>query len=113
MLNKMIEKYKETIEIDNVITSEFKGVSSFYLLPSGEFLNCSEVNGYRRNDHSIIFKAIDNIKYYDFETIHKTYKLVRLVPESEIALVYVGQSLTKKQKDAIKKIGFKIEKYKY
>lgn len=108
---ELIKRYAEYTGYENATTEEYQGVASFYLLPNGKFLNCKVENGYRRDDHSLIFKVINEIEYYDFKAIHDIFRVIRIVPECNIVLVKKGQRILAKQQKAIDELGFKIEKY--
>lgn len=112
-IDNLVKRYENITEYENTVSDEFLGNSSFYLLPNGKFLNCLS-DGYSRcDDHRIIFGAT-KIEYNDWDKLHKNYKLVRLIPESEIALVKKYQRLTEEQKRALeelKEYGWEIERY--
>ena len=112
-IDALVKRYENLTEYENTVSDEFLGASSFYLLPNGQFLNCLSDYGIRSDDHRIIFGAT-KIEYNDWNKLHRNYKLVRLIPESEIALVKRYQRLTEEQKRALeelKEYGWEIERY--
>lgn len=112
-INNLVKRYENITGYENTISDEFLGSSSFYLLPNGKFLNCLADCECRADDHRIIFGAT-KIERNDWDKLHKNYKLVRLIPESEIALVKKYQRLTEEQKIALEELktyGWEIERY--
>ena len=109
-IDALIKRYENLTGYENTATYEYQGVASFYLLPDGRFLNCLADYGSRCDDHRLIFGAT-KLERNDWDKLHSNYKIVRLIPESEIALIKNRQRLTEEQKRAIEEIGFEIEKY--
>lgn len=112
-INNLVKRYENITGYENTISDEFLGSSSFYLLPNGKFLNCLADCECRADDHRIIIGAT-KIERNDLDKLHKNYKLVRLIPESEIALVKKYQRLTEEQKIALEELktyGWEIERY--
>ena len=109
-IDALIKRYENLTGYENTATYEYQGVASFYLLPDGRFLNCLEDYGSRCDDHRLIFGAT-KLQANDWKGLHDNYKIVRLVPECEEALIKDNQELTEEQKRAIEEIGFEIEKY--
>ena len=46
-----------------------------------------------------------------WEQLHRNYRVVRLVPEWQTALIKGRQRLTEEQREALESIGFEIERY--
>ena len=70
--------------------------------------------GMRGVDHNIIIGAIggnhmDRSKAWDI--IHDDFRVVRLVPETKIALINTTQELTQEQQQIIDYLDYEIERY--
>lgn len=93
--------------------------TAMYLLPDGSMIDGEFDGPYRGQDHRAIFAAVDNYPdYYEvsnpgelWDRLHKEYKLVRLVPESNTALIKNHQRLTEEQKQILANSSYEIEKY--
>ena len=112
-IDNLVKRYENITEYENTVSDEFLGASSFYLLPNGKFLNCLADYGSRCDDHRVIFGAT-KIERNDWDKLHRNYKLVRLITESEIALVKKYQRLTEEQKSALEELkayGWEVEIY--
>ena len=109
-IDNLIKRYENLTGYEETATYEYQGVASFYLLPDGRFLNCLADYGSRCDDHRLIFGAT-KLERNDWDKLHSNYKIVRLVPECEIALIKNRQKLTEEQKQAIENINFEIEIY--
>ncbi|MDK0636908.1 hypothetical protein P5F19_14120 [Clostridium perfringens] len=83
---------------------------SYYILPDGTFLGCNYDFGMRGDDHRMIFIATD-LERNDWEGLHKAYRLIRFVPESNMALIKGRQRLTEEQKMVIDEYGLEVERY--
>ena len=109
-IDNLVKRYKNLTGYEECVSYEHQGAGSFYILPDGRFLNCLQAYGVRCDDHRLIFGAT-KLNANDWEKLHRNYKLVRLVPESNLALIKNRQKLTKEQQKAIEEIGFEVEKY--
>lgn len=86
---------------------------SIYLLPSGEGVDGEFDYGSRGLDHRVIEQVTPIDRYHpDFwDYVHLNLGLVRLVPETETALIRANQTLTPTQKEAITALNYTIETY--
>ena len=91
---------------------------AMYLLPDGSMIDGEFDGGMRGQDHRAIFVAVDYPDYYTvsntmelWDRLHKEYRLVRLVPESNTALIKGRQQLTDIQKAVLNQSSYEIEKY--
>lgn len=109
-INNLIKRYENMTEYEEAATEEYQGAASFYLLPDGRFLNCLADYGCRADDHRLIFGAT-RLNRNDWDKLHRNYKLVRLVPESNLALIKNRQQLTREQERALSQLDFEIERY--
>jgi hypothetical protein len=103
LVNEIIEEgYNMTDNIHEAI----------YLLSDGQMISGDFDCGMRGTDHRMIECIIDGDRY-DNDFWNKVHELglVRLVPETEFALIIEGQELTAIQEKIINEIGFEIEAY--
>lgn len=86
---------------------------SIYLLPSGEGVDGEFDYGSRGLDHRAIEQVtpIDRYNPCFWDYVHLTLRLVRLVPETETALIRANQTLTPAQAKAIDALNYTIETY--
>ena len=114
-INALVKRFENLTECEGTASYEYQGARSFYLLPDGRFLNCQGTYTERWDDHNLIFGATRIQDRYRnpkaWEQLHKNYRVVRLVPECEIAMVKGRQRLTKEQREALESIRFEIERY--
>ena len=114
-INALVKRFENLTEYEECATYEYQGARSFYLLPDGRFLNCAGSYAVRGDDHNLIFGATKIKDRYRnpkaWEQLHRNYRVVRLVPEWQTALIKGRQRLTEEQKEAIANIGFEIERY--
>ena len=114
-INALVKRFENLTENEGAASYDYQGARSFYLLPDGRFLNCEGTYTERWDDHNLIFGATRIQDRYRnpkaWEQLHKNYRVVRLVPECEIAMIKERQRLTKEQREAIESIGFEIERY--
>ena len=112
-INNLIKRYENITEYTNTVSEEWHGVASFYMLPDGRFLNCMADYNFRSDDHRLIFGAtrINDQDQNKWEKLHRNYKLVRLVPECNTAIIGKRQKLTDQQQQQIDLLGFEIERY--
>ena len=114
-IDALVKRFENLTECEECATYEYQGARSFYLLPDGRFLNCAGTYEVRGDDHNLIFGATKIKDRYRntkaWEQLHRNYRVVRLVPEWQTALVKGRQRLTEEQREAIESIGFEIERY--
>ena len=114
-INALVKRFENLTENEGFASYDYQGARSFYLLPDGRFLNCQGTYTERWDDHNLIFGATKIKDRYRnpkaWEQLHRNYRVVRLVPECETALIKGKQRLTEEQREAIESIGFEIEKY--
>jgi hypothetical protein len=87
---------------------------AIYILPDGRMLDGCFDYGCREHDHRIIEGVYtDKNRYTEgfWDSVHKDYRLVRMVPESKIALIKGRQRLTDEQKQILSRSSYEIEKY--
>ena len=86
---------------------------SIYLLPSGEGVDGEFDYGSRGLDHRAIEQVTPIDRYHpDFwDYVHFNLGLVRIVPETETALIRANQTLTQAQAKAIDALNYTIETY--
>lgn len=112
-IDNLIKRYEKLTGYEEAATEDFCGNASFYLLPDGRFLNCNCEYGSRGDDHRLIFGAtrINSNDYYKFDKLHRNYKVVRLIPESNMALIGKRQQLTREQERALDGLDYEVERY--
>ena len=86
---------------------------SIYLLPNGEGVDGEFDYGSRGLDHRVIEQVTPIDRYHpDFwDYVHFNLGLVRIVPETETALIRANQTLTQAQAKAIDALNYTIETY--
>ncbi|GIN25528.1 hypothetical protein NSQ93_22495 [Bacillus sp. FSL W8-0445] len=86
---------------------------ALYLLTDGRMIDGVFEEGCgRTEDHTMIEVVLGDRYAKDFwERVHFELGLVRLTPETKIALINKGQELTEIQKEIILKSGYNIEEY--
>lgn len=113
----LVKRYENLEGLQNTVSNEFLGASSFYLLPTGEYLNTPAPNGSRGQDHRIIFGAtkIDRYDFNSFEKLQRNYQIIRVVPEYPCLMIYEKQHITEQQQKEINNLcdnyNFSIEYY--
>lgn len=93
--------------------------TAIYLLPDGQMIDGNFMDGMRNEDHRMIFTAVDYGDYYEsrnpgethWDRLHREYRVARLVPESDIALVRSRQRLTEQQQNILNQSSYTIERY--
>lgn len=92
---------------------------SLYLLANGEMVSGCDRYGERSEDHRCMLDLILNGQnYYTLKDTTKAWKklhhetnLVRICPETKIALIATNQTLAASQKDVLNKFNYQVEKY--
>ena len=114
-IDALVKRFENLTENEGFASYDYQGARSFYLLPDGRFLNCQGTYTERWDDHNLIFGATRIQDRYRnpkaWEQLHKNYRVVRLVPECEIAMIKGRQRLTEEQTEVLESIGFEIERY--
>ena len=114
-IDALVKRFENLTENEGFASYDYQGARSFYLLPDGRFLNCQGTYTERWDAHNLIFGATKIQDRYRnpkaWEQLHRNYRVVRLVPECEIAMIKGRQRLTEEQREAIESIGFEIERY--
>lgn len=108
---------KRLLENDVMFTDNID--TAMYLLPDGSMIDGEFDFGMRGQDHRIIFGGVEYGDYYlssntnktHWTRLHREYKVIRLVPESNIALIKNRQRLTDEQKEILKGTNYEIEIY--
>jgi len=62
----------------------------------------------RGNDHNELLSYFDGL---DWEELHKQLNIIRLVPETKIALIGKGQELNQLQQDLLTNSGYQVTEY--
>ncbi len=118
-INNLVKRYEKLEELENSVSDEYLGNSSFYLLPTGQYLNAESYDGIRGQDHRIIFGAtkIDRYDNRAFQKLQCNYQIIRVVPECLILMIDGKQKLTYQQEQEIDNLisnyGFEVEYYTY
>ena len=117
-IKNLVKRYENLTEMNNTVSDEYLGVSSFYMLPTGQYLNCQEECGYRSDDHRVIFGATKLADPYKdnkaWNKLQCNYQLIRIVPEYPCVMIDKHQVITKEQQiqlDILTAEGFEIEYY--
>jgi len=88
---------------------------AIYVLPDGDMIGGEFDMGYRGLDHNMIAFAVPYKRSDDYEKfwkyVHLDLRLLRVVPETRVALAYIGQELTKEQLDYIYRNEMQLERY--
>lgn len=105
LVNAIIEEgYNMTDNLDEAI----------YILADGQMISGDFDCGVRGTDHRMIDCVADGDRYdgEDFwNNVHNDFQLVRLVPETQIALIIEGQELTEEQEEILNNSSYEIEVY--
>lgn len=99
------------IEYDYKLTTN--PMESIYIFPDGSMIDGGFDCGSRGEDHRMIECLMESDRYdnHFWDDVHIQLNVVRLVPESMIALISKGQQLTKKQLTIINKTEYLVEEY--
>lgn len=107
------ETFKQRL-LDNEVafTNDLK--EAIWLLPDGSLIDGVWDCGQRSEDHRILELGTDLGRYDGdrfWNQLHHDFQCVRLVPETQYALIGVEQELTPIQQQLLKKTRYQIEKY--
>lgn len=111
-MENLIKSFVEKLTENEVkLTTDPK--EAIYILPDGQMVDGEFDMGMRGVDHRVIECAIDSSRDDKefWNEVHEKYQLVRLVPETDTALISTTQQLTSKQKEIIDSLGYEIERY--
>ena len=89
-IKEMILKHEESYITDNL-------KATYYIDRKGNQYSFGFEEGYRSNDHRIIFSVFDSIEYNDFETLIKETGLLPYMPESNDILILKDVEISKEQ----------------
>lgn len=92
-----LEEVDTTTELDTAI----------FILADGTMIDGCFDCGVRSIDHNEMKSYFET----NWDTIHKELKVVRLIPESMVALVGVDQTLTVEQKSLLLDSEYQVEEY--
>lgn len=87
--------------------------TAIYIFEDGRMLDGAFDYGIRSNDHRCIEYGMEIDRYTKgfWDVVHERYNVVRLVPESRVALVKEWQELSPIQLELIEEGGYTIEMY--
>ena len=104
----MINNIKEMIlkHEESYITNNLK--ATYYIDKEGNQYSFGYEEGYRSNDHRIIFSVFNDIEYNDFEALIKKTGLLPYMPESNDILILKDVEISEEQKDFIKKYDVEV-----
>lgn len=101
-----LKKFKEyLLSYDIVFTNNF--YEAIFILEDGTMIDGGYDRGMRGIDHNCLLSLFK----HDCDLLHRAYKIVRLVPETQCYLMAKGQRLTKPQKEIIDRLGYGRENY--
>lgn len=100
------EMVKLLVDNDIVLTDNLG--EAIYLFNNGVMVSGEFCDGIRGTDHATLLDVLPNSDNY--KSLHNSYAVARLVPESMIALVS-GLSLDNKLIDLLTEYGYSIEEY--
>lgn len=85
---------------------------SLWITPDNQLISGYSENGIRSIDHRDLLDLY-NLDRQDTKSWDKLHEMgyVRVIPETEYALIYENQPLSESQKDLIKSYNYKIEPY--
>lgn len=86
---------------------------AIYILTNGKMIDGMFDYGSRGEDHRMIEAFTKKDRYDDgfWDEVHLDMGLVRLVPETYVALVRQGQRISDEQKAILEEVGYDIEEY--
>lgn len=93
---------------------------ALYILRDGSMISGGYDMGIRGEDHNMIVGLISEGVEKDknsegatnfWEALHQKTSLVRVVPETNSALIATGQQLTAPQRHVIDELGYRVEEY--
>lgn len=81
---------------------------AIFIMNDGTLINGEFDCGIRGNDHNELLSYFDDLNW---EELHKQLNIVRLVPETKIALIGKGQELNQFQQDLLTSSSYQVAKY--
>ncbi|MEX0597604.1 MAG: hypothetical protein WD512_14020 [Candidatus Paceibacterota bacterium] len=86
---------------------------AIFILDDGTLIDGGFDMGMRGIDHNcIISLASDSLSHSNkWDFIHETYNIIRLVPETKMALIMDSQELNKKQLNIVNDLQYEVEYY--
>ncbi|WP_353856762.1 hypothetical protein [Bacillus sp. Bos-x628] len=107
-----ISQITETI-IEEGYTMTDNFYEAIYMLADGSMISGDFDYGVRGTDHHMIECVMDSDRYDDnfWDDVHTQLNIIRLVPETEIALIKEGQELTEEQQEILKEYSYELEVY--
>lgn len=108
-----VDEIKRRVIDTDYYTLTNKISEAIFILADGSMIDGQFDMGIRGIDHRMIECVVDFDRYDDkfFDKVHDLLKIVRLVPETNVALVKVNQELSEIQLELIDRAGFVIEYY--
>ncbi|OFO55291.1 hypothetical protein [Nosocomiicoccus sp. HMSC059G07] len=106
----------EQDELEHNINEEFEMTDdlnqSLWITPDNQLLSGYSGNGIRSIDHRALLDFY-NLDRQDTKSWDKLHEMgyVRVIPETEYALIYENQPLSEEQKELIESYNYKIEPY--
>ena len=94
----LLEKLKTNEEF--YITDDVR--ATYFVDTEGNKISFGYEEGYRSNDHRIIFSVFDDIEYSNFRTLIEKTRLLVYTPENNDCLFLKGLKLSKEQNKFIK-----------
>lgn len=85
---------------------------AIWITPDNDLISGEYDMGTRGIDHNNLLDTLD-LDRGDSKSWDKIHELgfIRLIPESETAMIYTNQPMTQEQKDIVEEIDFKYESY--
>lgn len=81
---------------------------AIFIMNDGTLINGEFDCGIRGNDHNELLSYFDDLNW---EELHKQLNIVRLVPETKIALIGKGQKLNQLQQDLLTNSSYQVAEY--
>lgn len=108
------EEIQEFIEKNEIRTTNDIN-DAIFIFGDGTMVSGDFYGGTRGADHQMLYYLNDQLKPVEganqWANIHMNTNVVRLVPETKVALIMEGQNLTKTQLEEIENGGYTIEEY--
>lgn len=96
---------KEFME-DAVTTEDIN--QAIFIMNDGTLIDGEFDCGIRGNDHNELLSYFEGL---DWEELHNQLNIVRLVPETKIALIGKGQKLNQLQQDLLTNSSYQVAEY--
>ncbi len=93
--------------MEDVVTT--KNINqAIFIMNDGALIDGEFDCGIRGNDHNELLSYFDGLNW---EELHNQLNIVRLVPETKIALIGKDQELNQLQQDLLTNSGYQVTKY--